>query len=702
MPPPGGVGLAWALAAAVTAGLLSVLVPPQAMPPFVPATAASDALSALPRDLALVEPVAHAPWFGTWPTAVAALLAAASAGALWLAAWHLTTSAALAGAVVASMLVRPDLRMLVTLGAEPALALGAAWLAMAATRHEPAATRRLVRLALFVAAAAALWPPLAVTAPAFVAATAGLSWRATAVLLAGGGVGGIGGAARWAARASTLSAEPVSLTDALAVVVPATPRAMEAFVWAPMAEPLVPALLALAGLAVTIRRARTRSSAALGGLAIAAAWLLLPAWRAELLRAMLWTAWPLAAVAVHTVAAGPRWRQGLGAAAVLGVLIGGGIAPRPDARDETARATAAALGRLPAAPSVVGDDTRTDTALVAWGAGRGLRRVRPVAALVNAARADGAVFAGPTARRALERWGFTLGPRLAPPPAAALWPVTSRLGCLPVASPWRELPGLEFTGWLGLHVPAGEGRLEVAIVGAPPLAPRVTLDDGRRIGQVTAVPMTLTDLPPVLWPGDGRQPDASLHAFRVALPADGDAAYAASLALGRRAPLVAVRYVSSARRTDVATVCAAPLPGDAPGADGLDIGDDTFFAGGWHAVERDGAAVWRWSTGDAVMLVPAGTGGPVTLELTARSATDHPTDPIQLALSVNGWSAGPPRPLATTARGFQWAIPAGVWVAGTNEVVVATTRAVRPADGGGQDTRLLGAAISAFRVLPAP
>lgn len=694
--------LAWACAAAA-AGLLAALWPPEAMPPFVPAAAASDAIAALPRDLALVEPVAHAPWFGTWPPPVAALLAAASAGALWLAACRLTTSVALAVAVVASSLVRPDLRTLVTLGAEPALGLAAAWAAIAATRQgPPAAVPLLARLALLVAAAAALWPPLAITAPAVVTATGGLSWPAAAMLLASGVAGALGGAARWAARASTLGAEPVSLGDALAVVVPASPRALDAFVWAPLAEPLVPGVLALAGLTVTVRRTRARSAAALGGLVVASAWLLLPAWRAELLRAALWTAWPLTAVALHAVVAGRGWRRALGVATALGFLIGGAVGPRPDGRSETARATADALERLPAAPTVVAEDPRTDTALVGWGGGRGLRRVRPVAALVNAARDDGAVFAGPAARRTLERWGFTLGPRLAPRPAVPLWPVASRLGCLPVATPWRELPGLEFTGWLGLHVPAGEGRLEVAIVGPPPLAPRLTLDDGRPIGQVTPLPMTLTDLPPVLWPGDGRQPDPSANAFRVELPAAGDAGYAASIALGRRAPLVAVRYVSSARRTDIATVCAAPPPADPPGADGLDVGDDTFFAGGWHAADRDGDAVWRWTTRDAVMLVPARTGGPVTLELTARSATDHPSDPVRLALSVNGWSAGPPRPLSTAARVLQWAIPAGVWVAGTNEVVVATTRVVRPADDGGQDTRLLGAAISAVRVLAVP
>ena len=43
---------------------------------------------------------------------------------------------------------------------------------------------------------------------------------------------------------------------------------------------------------------------------------------------------------------------------------------------------------------------------------------------------------------------------------------------------------------------------------------------------------------------------------------------------------------------------------------------------------------------------------------------------------------------------YTWQVPAGVWVAGTNELWWTTSRAVRPADMGGTDTRSLALRVT--------
>jgi hypothetical protein len=47
---------------------------------------------------------------------------------------------------------------------------------------------------------------------------------------------------------------------------------------------------------------------------------------------------------------------------------------------------------------------------------------------------------------------------------------------------------------------------------------------------------------------------------------------------------------------------------------------------------------------------------------------------------------------------FAWRVPAGVWLAGTNELWWHTSRTVRPADAGGNDTRALAMRVTAITV----
>jgi hypothetical protein len=211
--------------------------------------------------------------------------------------------------------------------------------------------------------------------------------------------------------------------------------------------------------------------------------------------------------------------------------------------------------------------------------------------------------------------------------------------------------------------------------------------------------MALTDLPPVLWPGDGRLPDPGWTGTRFELPARGDAAQSVAVALGQRAPLVAVRFTEPADRVGVATVCAAPFDRDASAiAAGVPLDDDIYFPGGWHGAERVGDGLFRWTARRAVTLLPSAAGGPVTLLLTGRPAARSGARPMRLTVTLNGWVAGV-SDMDPVDREYRWSVPEGVWVAGTNELRLDVSETVRPSDAGRTDTRELGLAVTALRIV---
>ncbi len=677
------------------------------MPPFLPVGdyAVYDALA--PRALALVEPIAHGPWFGAAPATSSALLAGAVMATLWLAARRAGGGTA-AVVICAAMLSRTHLRVPLALGAEPTIGLGLTWAAALVLAGEGFGARAVVWGAALVAAAVACWPPLVVVAPAL--AVLGFSRRMAAGAVFGAAALGLaGGAALWAARAGALNNEPVSILEAATILVATGPRGGDPFVWPRLTAVALPGALAVVGALALAQRLPLRHR---GGLALAAlvpvlAALALPSWRGEIVRAALWASWPVMAAGIAWAAGqAPARRSPLVAAALGAVLVVGGLlASVRDVEDVGRRAFARGLGQalspiVAAAPStVVAEDTRFDAALVAWGATADLQRVRPVPRLVDDVLASGrTVLAGPTARTALELWGFrfTIRARVDEPAAFFVAAVTGRLHCVPVAQPWRELPGLEYTGRLGLHVPAGTGQLEIVIVGPPPLAPRLALADGRPVGQVLPLAMDLPSLPPVLWPGDGRLPDSAQAGLRFELPARAELAQSASLALGQRAPQVAVRFTEPAHLTGVATVCAAPLPREAADvAERVPLDDEAYFGGGWHPIERAGTAPFRWTARRAVTLLPASGDGEVTLAMVARPAAPAP---VTISAVVNG------SPLAAFEMGpgdreYRWRVPGGIWVDGTNELVLEPSATTRPSDAGSPDARELGVAVTSLRIL---
>lgn len=313
------------------------------------------------------------------------------------------------------------------------------------------------------------------------------------------------------------------------------------------------------------------------------------------------------------------------------------------------------------------------------------------------------VLAGPSARAAMELWGFRFRPgaTVAAPVPFALADLTGRYGCTDVSARWSELAGLDYTGRLGMHLPAGRGRLEVVVVGMPPLVVRAPTDDGRPVGRLTSGPgISLSSLPPVLWPGDGGLPDVAQIAARFVLDAQTNAASDVSLALGARAPLVAARVVEG---DGPATICAAPLPRldpfDAAGGDTatLALDDDAFFAGGWHRVEGAGTTAFRWTTARALTLVPSAGARAVTLAIDARPAARTSDGVVHLRLAING-TAMAEQVLTDATQTYTWRIPARLWVDGSNEIALAVSHVVRPADSGGGDARELGVAVSGVRL----
>lgn len=681
------------------------------MPAFLPVGNHAEYAASESRVLAVVEPVIHAPWFGAATPSSAALAAAAVLVAFWVAARRAGAGIAATGIALVALVSRSDLRTPLTLAAEPALAAALLWAAAVALTLAAGGARRGIWGGVLVAAAVAVWPPMSVAAPVVIVLAAAGGVGTAALVVAGAG-GGVAGLALWASRAAALAGEPASLADVWLAVTASDPRGTDPYVWPAMTSALLPTALALTGAAVVVvrrpvaRRVRLGLAATLAVLAAA----LLPGWRAEVLRAGYWALWPLVAVGLTWLAGlAPRRREVLVVAGIGGVLVAGGVmASVRHLEEEEPRAFAAALdGALQSATAgrdvtVVAEDTRVDAALVAWGSSAGWRRVRRAPALLDAVLASGRqLLAGPSAASALELWGFQFAPLAGfdRPVPFAVASVTGRLHCLPIATPWRELPGLEYTARLGLHVPRGTGTLEVVVVGPPPLNVALTRPDGRPLGRQSPLEMALTALPPVLWPGDGRLPDPGLVGTRVELPARDDAAQSANLALGQRAPLVAVRFTEPADSVGVATVCAAPFPRDAtPIGIAVALDDPAYFAGGWHDAERAGGSVFRWTARRAVTLLPSASSGAVVVALTVRPAARPQPGPVRLTVTVNGWTAGD-RELDAADREYRWPVPDGVWVAGTNELVLETSATARPADAGSPDTRELGLAVTSLRIV---
>jgi hypothetical protein len=498
-----------------------------------------------------------------------------------------------------------------------------------------------------------------------------------------------------------------------------------------------------------------RRAVLLSGLLVVAVIGTWPVWQDEVLRFVAWSVTPLGAVGLTWVSRqSASVRVGSVATLAIGtVLVGEAVVmgARPLANQE-ARGFRDALERALAAavtgPTVImAEDTRVDSALAAWAAGRwGTTRAVQDGRVVATAFDEGqTVLAGPTGRRHLELTGIAFAHRftiIEPAPFVMSAAVTA-LRCASVRSDrWSQLPGLEYTGRLGIDLPPGVGGEMQLIVGdSLPLQVWAESADGRE------APIILESLssgpgvaapPPDYWfdgglPGDGPQVIERIH-----VPMHPARASLVALHLGRRAPRVIARLVGV---DDAARgrVCAAPIGREPVFADGrrterVSLAEGRIFGTGWYGLERRGALSFKWADTDAVLLLPsaermdvevmldadadppnsdgAGTSdraadGTQTPQMrgaaegadTNSTAADSTAgaDAITLTLRVNGIDVGMRR-IRRGARRYAWAVPAGVWLAGTNELWWHTSRALRPVDAGGADRRRLALRVEGIEL----
>jgi hypothetical protein len=272
--------------------------------------------------------------------------------------------------------------------------------------------------------------------------------------------------------------------------------------------------------------------------------------------------------------------------------------------------------------------------------------------------------------------------------------VDSRYRCATVGTrAWSPLPGLEFTGRLGVHVPAGEGSLVFVIGDAVPLDLVADTADGSpvliRTERLRAG--AFTQAPPAYWIEQGDPWSAPREIVRVTVDAFADRDRRFSLRLGRRAPRVIAR-VRDAPDAAHATLCAIPVAAPAF-ADTttfeLTAAAAPYFGTGWYGVERLATGAARWMRDRAAILIPFARRGRVTLRLSASFAIAGAASPGALALTVNDTFVAAPVPLQPGLGAYEWVVPEHAWVIGTNELLFGVPRTSRAAG----DSRDLGLAM---------
>lgn len=757
-----------ALAALVVLAAWWLAYPRAAMPPVSPLGDQLVYSAVDPAPLVLLEPVLQAPWLGespAWARLVAALVAAVGATGVAIFAGAGTLATLF---VVAALFVDASFGAALSHVSGLAVAVGLVWLAAGAAfdehqRASPARPWFNPLAAILLWGAAVWWDWIAiVTWPIVFAALRRTPRRPargvwTAASLA---VGGVAFAAHFHWMADIAGTHAFAPDTALTVWA-ALAVAFDSRPWMPAGSYVAADLttgvsylgvglaavgLAFAGIERWWRRAVTLSAVLMA--AVMAGW---PEWQAEVLSFGAWALTPLAAVGLTWLSqqVAREGLAGLAAMAIGTVLVAETIAlgARPlmgrDARgfrDALERALDAVLD---GPVVIVAEDTRLDSAVTAWAAHRqDTRRTVPQGRVVSAAFGEGrTVLAGPVGRRQLELAGFVFERRftIADPLPFVMSAAVSAFRCTSVRSDrWSQLPGLEYTGRLGIELPAAiGGEMQIIVGDTLPLRLRVESADG---GAVPTVAESLLsgpgmDAPPPDYWFDGGLPEDGPHVIsRLHLPMHPTRASLVALQLGRRAPRVIARLfgVGDGAR---GRICAAPigreplLGGDTV-TESISLGDAHVFGTGWYGLQREGTSMYRWADADAVALVPSTGRMDVEVALDAegadamRAADDagaadgadnagaaddaderssvrrgrvQAGEMATLTLRVNGVDVGT-REMGGGTRRYRWAVPAGVWLKGTNELWWHTSRAVRPADTGGTDTRRLALRVTGIAV----
>jgi hypothetical protein len=104
---------------------------------------------------------------------------------------------------------------------------------------------------------------------------------------------------------------------------------------------------------------------------------------------------------------------------------------------------------------------------------------------------------------------------------------------------------------------------------------------------------------------------------------------------------------------------------------------------------------FRWTSArEAEVLIPLTKIGTITVRVRAAPFTYPGSQPMTLALKVNG-EALTARPMKAGLGIYEWAVPAPLWRQGFNRLAVSASNLASPAAVGlSSDTRLLGVAVS--------
>ena len=726
------------MVAVLAVAVWAFTTPRSSMPPVSPLGEQPIYSVADDATVMLLEPVLHAPWLGMvtaparWMVASVVMLGASGVAVFAGAGLLATLFVALALVLDASF------GAALTHAGGLVVAIGLTWLASGAAfdEHQRVSADRpwfnpLSAILLWSLAvwwdwmAIVMWPIVLAALRRTPQRPARGGWTLASLVL---GAGAFLAHFEWmAAEARALSLAPVvSLTwqDALLVAFDSRPRLpIGDYASADFTVRLATLVVALAlvgllfgDLARWWRRAVVMSGVLV--LAVAMSW---PEWRAEMFRFATWAVAPLAAVGLTWVSrqsARPVWAPvitcALGAVLLAQTTVMGA---RPLAGQDALTFRDAFESELEARTYgrrmvLVAEDTRLDPALISWASTEpGVRRVaQDGIAVADAVKSGLMVLAGPVARQHLELAGLLFDQAFAiVEPAFTMSEATGTLQCATVrADRWSQLPGLEYTGRLGLQVPPQIGAEMQLIVGdALPLRLQVATPDGRDVPLATDALMAGpgSETPPADFWLDGGLPESGPAIIRrVHVPASAARTELVSVRLGRRAPRVLARlmgYDAAAR----GRVCAAPSTRTILFAhdrrdEAVSLADDELFGTGWYGDEGRGAQLFRWASTDAVVMVSSALRTDVTVTMEAEAAAGvggGDAEPPVLTLRVNGTDVGS-QPMGQGRRPYQWNVPAGVWLAGTNELWWHTTQAVRPADMGGTDTRTLALRVSSIAV----
>jgi hypothetical protein len=714
------------IVALVVAAAWWAMAAPSPMPPTWPVGPQPVYSSLDPPALVALEPVLHAAWLGTpapalaWFAAVVVILGA-SGVALFSGA---STLAALF--VLVALVSDAAFSSALTHAAGLSLAVGFVWLAAGAAfddRSRLSGRRWINPLSALLLWGVAVWCHwVAVVAWPIVLAAFRRTphrpvrgWWTVASIV----VGVIAVVSHFASVAHetkilTTAAGAFGWRDAMWVAFDARPRMPLGSYAAPdLTTRLGYVVMALAGVGLlfgSLGRWWRRSVLLTAALAMGVG-LTWSQWQAEVTRFALWSLAPLSAVGLTWVASQGRRPAAvtilLGAIGVSETMV---LGARPLSGGEARQFRDVLLTTLEpraqaGALALVAENTLIDSGLVPWIAGRVpnvVRLTQDGGAVAEARKMGRLVLAGPVGRRHLELSGvaFSDARPLSDLAPFTLFEAEGLFQCAVIRTDrWSQLPGLEYTGRLGIRVPPGiGGELDLIVGDALELPLRAESPDGSELAprQDTLSSGPGVSPPPAdFWIDDGAPSAEPRWIHRLRFAADPLVPSLVSLDLGRRAPRAIARLISYGEAAR-GRICAAPVGTmhlRVPGREILNLRDEALFGAGWYGLEARESGGYRWAGSDAVMLVraPQRTDVEVTLEAGVAAETG-PSGATTIALRVNGVEVG--TRAASVEPRYTWQVPAGVWVAGTNELWWTTSRAVRPADAGGTDTRSLALRVT--------